>query len=168
MQEVVDTPLGELILVASSRGLVRIGLPGVDLGDTANLADADDVGGEPPRERATLLTAATQLTEYFSGQRKEFSVPLDLPAAQRFRERAQRGLLDIAYGQTESYSALAARLGNPRAVRAVGSACATNPLPIIVPCHRVLRSDGSLGGYAGGLEMKQYLLELERASLARS
>lgn len=165
MREVVDTPLGELILVASSRGLVRVGLPGADLADIADISDTDV---EPPRDRATLLTAATQLTEYFAAERQEFTVPLDLPAAQRFRARAHRGLLDIAYGQTESYSALAARLGNPRAVRAVGSACATNPLPIIVPCHRVLRNDGSLGGYAGGLEMKQYLLELERASLARS
>ena len=90
MQEVVDTPLGELILVASSRGLVRIGLPGANLADLADIADISDTDVELPRDRATLLTAATQLTEYFAAERQEFTVPLDLPAAQR-----QGGALDM-------------------------------------------------------------------------
>lgn len=88
-------------------------------------------------------------------------MPLDR-SGDGFRTQAQAALSDIKYGCTETYSELAARIGNPRAMRAVGSACATNPLPIVVPCHRVLRSDGSLGGYAGGFKMKRELIELER------
>ena len=140
----LETPIGPLSLRASDRGLTAI-----------------DFGGEAGPESPLLIDAAAQLAEYFAGRRVLFDVPLDLPG-DGFRARAQAALADIPFGETVSYTQLAARCGNPRAVRAVGSACATNPVPIIRPCHRVLRADGSLGGYRGGLEVKEWLLELER------
>jgi len=140
----LETPIGPLSLRASSRGLTAI-----------------DFGGEAVPETPLLLDAATQLTEYFAGRRLLFDVPLDLPDA-GFRGRAQAALSDIPFGETVSYAQLAALCDNPRAVRAVGSACASNPVPIIRPCHRVLRSDGSLGGYRGGLEAKEWLLAHEK------
>lgn len=109
----------------------------------------------------SLPWAQRQIDEYFHGKRREFDMPIDWSLTIGFRGQVQRALTAIDYGQTESYGEVARRLGNPGAVRAVGSACATNPLPIVVPCHRVLRSDGSLGGYRGGTEAKQILLELE-------
>ena len=148
--QTVKTPVGELGLEASESGLVRVVFGAVH--------------GE---SNAVTRQAAAEIEQYFAGKRREFTVPLDR-SGDGFRTQAQAALNDIAYGCTETYSELAARIGNPRAVRAVGSACATNPLPIVVPCHRVLRSDGSLGGYAGGLEMKQYLLDLEQKNAARS
>lgn len=148
--QTVETPLGQLGLEATSRGLVRVVF-----------------GAVPGESNAVTRQTAAEIEQYFAGERREFTVPLDR-SGDGFRAQAQAALSDIAYGSTETYSELAARIGNPRAVRAVGSACATNPLPIVVPCHRVLRSDGSLGGYAGGLEMKQYLLDLEQRNAARS
>ncbi len=139
----IDTPIGPLVLRGTDRGLTSI-----------------DFGGDPGPETPLLLDVAAQLTEYFEGRRQLFDVPLDLPG-DGFRARAQAALEDIPYGETLSYTDLAARCGNPRAVRAVGSACATNPVPIIRPCHRVLRADGSLGGYRGGLDAKTWLLEHE-------
>ncbi len=108
-----------------------------------------------------LTLAAAQLDEYFAGARRTFSVPIDESLTSGFRQRVQRLLTDIPYGATTTYAQLADAAANPKAVRAVGSACARNPVPIIVPCHRVLRSDGSLGGYRGGVEAKRFLLELE-------
>ncbi|MDO5669623.1 MAG: methylated-DNA--[protein]-cysteine S-methyltransferase [Corynebacterium sp.] len=140
----LETPIGPLSLRASDRGLTAI-----------------DFGGEAVPETPLLIDAATQLTEYFSGDRLLFDVPLDLPDA-GFRGQAQAALCDIPFGETMSYAQLAALCGNPRAVRAAGSACASNPVPIIRPCHRVLRSDGSLGGYRGGLDVKEWLLEHEK------
>ena len=140
----IDTPLGPLALRASDRGLTAI-----------------DFGGDPGPETPLLLDAAAQLHEYFAGRRLLFDVPLDLPDA-GFRGQVQAALATIPLGETVSYGQLAELCGNPRAVRAVGSACATNPVPIIRPCHRVLRSDGSLGGYRGGLEAKIWLLEHEQ------
>ena len=105
---------------------------------------------------------ARQLDAYFAGSRHTFDVPVDLRLATGFRRQVLDHLTTIGYGRTESYTAVAAATGRPRAVRAVGSACATNPVPVVVPCHRVLRSDGSLGGYIGGLGAKRTLLALER------
>ena len=140
----IDTPIGPLSLRGSDRGLTSI-----------------DFGGEPGPESPLLLDAAAQLTEYFEGRRLLFDVPLDLPG-DGFHARVQAALADIPYGETVSYSELAALCGNPRAVRAVGSACAGNPVPVIRPCHRVLRADGSLGGYRGGLDAKTWLLDHEK------
>ena len=107
-----------------------------------------------------------QLEEYFAGRRRRFDLPLDLRLAHGFRRQVLEELQDVAYGTTVSYSDLARAAGSPRAVRAVGSACATNPIPIVIPCHRVLRHDGSLGGYGGGVEVKRALLELEQRPAA--
>jgi methylated-DNA-[protein]-cysteine S-methyltransferase len=113
---------------------------------------------------ARLDEPARQLDEYFAGTRHSFDVPLDHALSGGFRARVQHSLPDIGYGRTATYAEVAAAVGNPKAVRAVGTACATNPLPVVVPCHRVLRSDGTLGGYVGGAAVKRELLELERAA----
>jgi methylated-DNA-[protein]-cysteine S-methyltransferase len=104
---------------------------------------------------------ARQLDEYFGQHRKRFDVPVDLRLASRFRRQVLTYLPTIAYGQTTSYGSVAAALANAGAVRAVGSACATNPLPLVIPCHRVVRSNGGIGDYVGGVDTKRQLLELE-------
>ena len=104
-----------------------------------------------------LDQAAHQLAEYFAGERRDFELPLDFRLARGFRRAVLEHLVLINYGRTETYADVAAATGHARAVRAVGTACATNPLPVVVPCHRVLRSDGKLGGYVGGLEAKATL-----------
>ncbi|MBC3186657.1 methylated-DNA--[protein]-cysteine S-methyltransferase [Corynebacterium sp. zg-331] len=143
----MDTPLGPLTLLASPRGLTRV------------------IFGAGASTDSPIVTQARQeLAEYFAGRHREFTVPLDWGEASDFRARVQRHLLTIGYGQTSSYGEVAVALGRPGAARAVGSGCRTNPLPIVVPCHRVIRSDGSLGGYAGGLAVKEYLLGLERGT----
>src|SRR5690606_33051107 len=113
---------------------------------------------------ARLDGAARELDEYFEGRRRSFDLPLDLRLSTGFRREVVNHLPSIGYGRTESYAQVAAAAGHPRAVRAVGSACATNPLPVVVPCHRVVRSDGTLGGYLGGPEAKTALLALEHAA----
>jgi len=115
-----------------------------------------------------LDAAATELDEYFTGTRRTFDVALDFALSSGFRQVVQRYLSHIDFGHTQSYREVAESVGSPKAVRAVGSACATNPLPVVVPCHRVLRSDGSLGGYLGGLDAKTTLLTLERAGRHRA
>ncbi len=110
-----------------------------------------------------LDEVSRQLEEYFAGRRKVFELPLDFRLSKGFRRNVLAHLSEIAYGHTESYARVAAAAGSPKAVRAVGAACATNPLPVVVPCHRVVRSDGSLGGYVGGLQAKHSLLSLEAA-----
>ena len=120
-------------------------------------------GGTGPAARA-LDEAARQLTEYFDGRRREFDLTPDTVLVSGFRGRVQRGLAEVGYGHTATYREIAATHQSPGAVRAVGSACATNPLPLVWPCHRILRSDGGLGGYRGGLEAKKRLLEMESAA----
>ena len=116
------------------------------------------------RAPARLDPAARQLEEYFAGRRTAFDLPLDLRLSAGFRRDVLTHLREIGYGTTASYAALAAAAGSPRAVRAVGTACATNPLPVVVPCHRVVRSDGALGSYVGGVAAKRTLLDLEAAA----
>ena len=111
-----------------------------------------------------LDDVADELDEYFAGRRRRFDVPLDWRLSMGFRSVVLHRLSDIAYGRTATYAAVAELSGNPKAVRAVGTACATNPLPIVIPCHRVLRSDGGIGGYLGGVEAKAALLALETAA----
>ncbi len=110
-----------------------------------------------------LDAVARELDEYFDRRRQVFDLPLDLSLSRGFRQLVQRHLPEIGYGQTRTYGQVAALVGNPKAVRAVGTACATNPLPLVVPCHRVLRADGTPGGYAGGPAAKVTLLRLEAA-----
>jgi len=116
------------------------------------------------RAPARLDAAARELDEYFAGRRRQFGLPLDFQLSRGFRLAVLTHLREIDYGTTESYAVVAAAAGSPAAVRAVGTACATNPLPVVVPCHRVVRSDGSIGQYVGGPGAKQALLALEAAA----
>lgn len=159
----VDTPLGALLLAATERGLVRVAFD-MEGFDTVLDALAVRISPRVLRAPARLNAAARELDEYFAGRRTAFDLPLDRSLSAGFRRDVQRHLPNIAYGHTASYKEVAAILGNPNAVRAVGTACATNPLPVVVPCHRVLRSDGGLGGYRGGLDAKSALLRLEGAA----
>ncbi len=156
----VDSPLGRLLVAASQDGLVRVAFELEDH-DQVLAALADRVSVRVLRAPGRLDPVARQLDEYFAGTRRDFEVPVDLRLTAGFRREVLRHLIDIGYGRTESYTEVAAATGRPRAVRAVGSACATNPIPLVVPCHRVLRSDGALGGYRGGLPAKRLLLDLE-------
>lgn len=150
-----ESPIGELLLVASEKGLTYLAF--ADENYAACTVDST------PGANAILEQGKAELQEYFAGKRKEFATPLDWPSEANFnfRGKVQHHLLTIPYGESRTYKELAAELNNSGAVRAVGTACATNPLPIFAPCHRVLRSDGTLGGYRGGLEAKQWLLDLE-------
>jgi methylated-DNA-[protein]-cysteine S-methyltransferase len=159
----VDSPVGTLLLAASPRGLVRVAYEREGF-DAVLHRLADGLGPRVLRAPHRLDAAAMQLEEYFEGARTAFDVPLDRSLSSGFRGQVHAYLSQIAYGRTESYGEVAAHVGNPRAVRAVGTACATNPLPIVVPCHRVLRADGTLGGYLGGAGAKATLLELEHAA----
>ncbi|MGH3762275.1 methylated-DNA--[protein]-cysteine S-methyltransferase [Actinophytocola sp.] len=156
----VDTPVGSLLLAATPAGLVRVVY--ATSGHDAALADL--AGRVSPRilhAPARLDAVARQLEEYFTGRRRAFDVPLDLRLASGFRRSVLAHLAEIGYGRTESYAQVATAAGSPRAVRAVGTACATNPVPVVLPCHRVVRADGSSGGYVGGTAAKQTLLSLE-------
>jgi methylated-DNA-[protein]-cysteine S-methyltransferase len=151
-------PLGPMILAATPRGLSGVWFEGQRHGpDTSAWQRAAEV---PVLERAM-----TQLAAYFAGRRKAFDVPLDLSGGTDFQQRVWQALLEIAPGGTTSYGALSERIGNPAAVRAVGAAVGRNPVSIVVPCHRVIGTNGSLTGYAGGLDRKTALLSLEGALL---
>ncbi len=156
----IDSPVGRLLLAATPRGLVRVAFAGEDH-DRVLESLVGSLGPRVLRAPRRLDAAAAELEEYFAGRRRTFDLALDLSLSRGFRQLVQQHLPQIEYGTTVSYGQVAALVGRPRAVRAVGTACATNPLPIVVPCHRVLRSDGSLGGYLGGAEAKTTLLELE-------
>jgi methylated-DNA-[protein]-cysteine S-methyltransferase len=158
----LDTPVGALLLAATGEGLVRVAFAVQD--HDAVLRDlADRVSPRVLRAPARLDETSRQLEEYLTGRRTAFDLPLDWRLSRGFRREVLAHLPVIGYGRTETYAQVAAAAGRPRAVRAVGTACATNPLPIVVPCHRVVRSDGTSGGYAGGPEAKRTLLSLEAA-----
>ena len=160
----VDTPVGPLLLAATEQGLVRVAYTAVQGEDAVLESLADRVSPRVLHAPARLDPVARQLADYFAGRRHRFDVPLDWRLATGFRATVLHHLAtDVDYGRTASYAALAALAGNPKAVRAVGTACATNPLPVVVPCHRVVRSDGAIGNYAGGAEAKRTLLDLEAA-----
>ena len=159
----VDTPVGPLLLAATGRGLVRVAYDREDH-DTVLANLAATVSPRILHAPARLDEVSRQLAEYFAGRRKSFDLPLDFRLSHGFRRSVLAHLPGIGYGHTASYAQVAAAAGSPKAVRAVGTACATNPLPVVVPCHRVIRSDGSLGRYVGGPEAKQSLLRLEAAA----
>jgi len=159
----VDSPVGRLLLAATDIGLVRVAFEGEGL-DRVLETLAARVSPRILQSPGRLTAVARQLDEYFAGKRTAFDVPLDYRLSSGFRQLVQQYLPRIGYGHTQSYREVAELVGNPKAVRAVGSACATNPLPVVVPCHRVLRTDGTLGGYIGGLEAKSTLLTLEHAA----
>jgi len=156
----LDTPVGTLLLAATEQGLVRVAYD-VEGHDAVLATLAARVSPRVLAAPGRLDPVARELDEYFAGSRRAFDVPLDQRLSTGFRAEVLRHLPEIGYGRTESYAQVAAAAGNVRAVRAVGSACATNPLPVVVPCHRVVRSDGSIGGYAGGPAAKRALLTLE-------
>lgn len=157
----VDSPVGPLLLAATERGLVRVAFAREDHDQVLDLL-ATRLSPRILRSPARLDQPSRQLDDYFSGRRTEFELAFDFALSTGFRQQVQSYLTTIAYGDTQSYGEVARIIGRPKAVRAVGSACATNPLPIVLPCHRVLRSDGSLGGYLGGLDAKSQLLALEQ------
>lgn len=159
----VETPVGTLLLAATPAGLVRVAYAREGF-DTVLESLATRLGPRVLRAPGRLDGAARQLEEYFAGTRTRFDLPLDRTLSTGFRGRVHAYLPEIGYGSTASYGDVATAVGSPRAVRAVGSACATNPLPVVVPCHRVLRSDGALGGYLGGPQAKTTLLALEHAA----
>jgi methylated-DNA-[protein]-cysteine S-methyltransferase len=159
----IDSPVGSLLLAATEKGLVRVAFEREDHDRVLDVL-ATKVSPRILRAPARLDRAAFELDQYFAGARTAFDLPLDLSLSHGFRQEVQRYLPSIVYGQTQSYAQVARQVGHPNAVRAVGTACATNALPIVVPCHRVIRTDGTLGGYVGGLDAKTSLLELETAA----
>ena len=159
----VDSPVGPLLVAATPRGVVRVAYD-TENHDRVLETLADKVSPRVLRASERLDEAARELEEYFAGRRRAFDLPLDRSLSRGFRLLVQQHLPSIGYGQTSSYRQVAELIGHPKAVRAVGTACATNPLPVVVPCHRVLRSDGTPGGYVGGLAAKATLLNLEAAA----
>jgi len=159
---VVDSPVGQLLLAGTEVGLVRVAFSR-EGHDAVLAALATTVSPRILRAPSRLDAAARELDEYFGGRRHSFDLPLDFRLANGFRREVLAHLPEIGYGHTASYAAVAALTSSPRAVRAVGTACARNPLPLVVPCHRVIRSDGSQGAYLGGPDAKALLLALEAA-----
>ncbi|OFQ34255.1 cysteine methyltransferase [Corynebacterium sp. HMSC072D12] len=157
----LDTPLGRLTLVGSARGLSQVYFPdeAPNLNGLQRLTDRSDSAWSSVK---VLVAATQQITEYFAGTRRDFELLLDVPASpDTFRARAQRALRDIRFGERWTYSRLASAAGSAQAARAAGSACASNPLPLVVPCHRVVPASGGLGSYRGGVAAKRLLLKHE-------
>lgn len=158
----IDSPIGRLLLVATPQGIVRIAFEREDH-DAVLERLASSISPRILRGTRRLDAAAAQLDDYFDGRRRQFELDLDLRLARGFRRTVLDHLCHLDYGTTATYSSIAAAAGNPSAVRAVGTACATNPLPIVIPCHRVVRRDGTIGEYLGGTETKRALLAMESA-----
>lgn len=156
----VDSPFGTLLVAETPRGVVKLGLPNYDPDETLEEIAAK-LSPRILEAPAKLDEARRQLDLYFEGRLTEFELPIDWRLTGGFRGKVQRAIDRIPYGQTRTYTEMARRAGNERAVRAAGTACGSNPIPIVVPCHRVLRSSGGLGGYGGGLPMKEALLKME-------
>ncbi|MGH9000630.1 MAG: methylated-DNA--[protein]-cysteine S-methyltransferase [Acidimicrobiia bacterium] len=160
----LDTPVGTLLLAATDHGIVRVAYACEDH-EAVLQTLADRISLRVLNAPARLDTLSSQLDEYFAGRRRTFEVPLDWGLATGFRLNVLRHLeAEVGYGRTATYADLARLAGSPKAVRAVGTACATNPLPVVVPCHRVVRTDGGMGGYLGGTDAKRVLLNLEAAA----
>jgi O-6-methylguanine DNA methyltransferase len=158
----VDSPIGTLRLASTETGLAFLELPHANGSGFAGWVRRRAPGARVREGFAPNRRAAKQILEYLDGKRRAFDLELD-PRGTDFQLAVWRALCDIPYGETISYAELARRVGKPAAVRAVGSANGANPLAFVVPCHRVVASGGGLGGYGGGLELKQRLLAMERA-----
>jgi methylated-DNA-[protein]-cysteine S-methyltransferase len=155
-----DSPIGELLVAATDEGLVRVGWTDDDYDWMLNgLAEA--IGPRVVEAPARLDPVRRQLDEYFAGERRHFDLELDWRLSHGFTRKVLTACAAIPFGETRSYAEMATAAGSPRAFRAAGSALGSNPIPVVVPCHRVLRSGGALGGYGGGLPAKRTLLELE-------
>jgi methylated-DNA-[protein]-cysteine S-methyltransferase len=159
---IVDSPVGPLLLAATGHGLVRVAYASEDH-DAVLQTLSDRISARVLHAPARLDTAAREIEDYFEGRRQTFDLVLDRRLSAGFRDVVLHHLSEIAYGHTATYAAVALLAGNPKAVRAVGSACATNPIPVVVPCHRVVPATGGIGRYVGGVEAKQTLLTLEAA-----
>ena len=158
MWTVIDSPIGELRLVERDGEVTQIEFSPFRDGDGRPRGERDDA-------HPVLVEAARQLAAYFAGDLKHFDLPL-APVGTEFQQRVWKGLCEIGYGETSSYGELAHRLGKTNAAsRAVGLANGRNPIPIVIPCHRVIGANGTLTGYAGGVDRKQKLLELEQDAL---
>lgn len=171
----VDSPIGDLLLVAGDNGLLRLAfsnedwdsvvvslMAGVGAGASQPIDYEESLtSADGPKAASIVETAAEELALYFGKELTRFQTPLDLSLSKGFRHTVVEYLRTIPFGSTESYADVAKAVGNPNAVRAVGSACSHNPIPIFVPCHRVLTSSGRVGGYLGGTAAKDYLLALE-------
>lgn len=153
----VDSPVGPLLVAASAKGLVRVDYRGEDALEEV----ASNVS--PRILRGTLDSERRELEEYFDGRRRTFGVPVDWSVVRGFTRKVLRQTARLGYGETTSYGEVARRAGSPRAARAAGNALGSNPVPIVVPCHRVVHAGGGLGGYGGGLDRKRFLLDLEGA-----
>lgn len=157
----LDTPIGPLLLAATQTGIVRVAFEREGF-DAVLDRLAGVLGPRVLRAPWRLDDAAREVEGYLTGSRRTLDLPLDLRLAAGFRREVLQQLRGVEFGRTISYAALAAATGRPRAVRATGTACATNPLPLLIGCHRVIRSDGGIGAYLGGVEIKERLLALER------
>ena len=159
----VDSPVGSLLLAATDTGLVRVAYAN-EGHDRVLQTLADRISPRILHHPSRLDGTSRELDEYFAGHRTTFTVNLDWRLSAGFRATVLQHLTDIEYGHTASYATVAQLAGSPKAVRAVGTACALNPLPVVVPCHRVVRSDGSIGNYLGGVDAKAALIALESAA----
>ena len=156
----VDSPVGPLTVAATRRGLIRISFPQFSQ-ETVVEELARDVSPRVLEAPERLDEVRRELDEYFEGKRREFDLPLDWSLTRGFYRKVLRETARIGYGHVRTYADVAKRAESPRAVRATGSALGSNPIPVVVPCHRVVRTGGGMGGYGGGLEVKEYLLGLE-------
>jgi methylated-DNA-[protein]-cysteine S-methyltransferase len=156
----VDSPLGPLTVAATERGLVNLSYPERSL-DRVLERLAAEVSPRILESPARVDGIRRELDAYFSGSLQRFSTPIDWSLAQGFYRKVLQATATIRFGDVSSYAGVAAGAGSPKAVRAAGTGLGSNPIPIVVPCHRVLRSDGAIGGYTGGLERKEFLLALE-------
>lgn len=155
----IDTPIGWIIISASYKGITYIHLlqEGIKYNKKIKM----------PKDKTVLQhinAAKFQLSEYFYGNRMSFDLPLDIKGTP-FQQKVWQALLKIPYAHTTSYKDIAKKIGSPNAYRAVGQACGANPIPIIIPCHRVLSSDGSIGGYSAGIDIKKWLLSFEFSNI---
>lgn len=157
-----ETPVGRVVLAGTPRGLVRVAYEDFNGGEDAVVDDlARRLSPKILRAPKRLDEVRRELDEFFAGERRDFAVPLDWTLAHGFGRRVLEATARIPYGETGTYATVAAGAGSPKAMRAVGNALGANPMPIVVPCHRVLRSGGGLGGYTGGVERKLTLLAVE-------
>jgi methylated-DNA-[protein]-cysteine S-methyltransferase len=157
----VDSPLGPLTLALTAYGLVTLAYPERSL-DGVLTQLADEISPRVVEAPAKLDKVARELDQYFRGKRERFDTPIDWSLSRGFFRKVLEATAKIGYGEVSTYAGVAAAAGSPKAVRAAGNGLGSNPLPVVVPCHRVLRSGGALGGYTGGLERKEFLLDLER------
>ena len=168
-----DTPLGPMAVIAAARGVRRVLLPPAPAAGSEKVSgtlrlkvpdtfsDAAPGPASDPAARKMAARAEREIVEYLAGRRRRFTVPADLSAAPPFHRKVLAALARVPYGRTVTYGQLAARAGRPRAARAVGQAMARNPVPLLIPCHRVVAGGGGLGGFGGGLDLKRRLLAIE-------